>query len=87
MEGGCMMEDTTEDVFKSFHMRKYKQSRSLLYTPELHPERNSSKEADSAKMGTVGSQKSLNMPRSRTSSLRCRDDQMPHFKEVWFELP
>lgn len=82
-----MMEDTTEDIFKSFHMRKYKQSRSLLYTPELHPERNSSKEADSAKMGTVGSQKSLNMPRSRTSSLRCRDDQMPHFKEVWFELP
>lgn len=82
-----MMEDTTEDVFKSFHTRIYKQSRSPLYTPELHPERNSSKEADSAKMGIVGSEKSLNMLRSRTSSLQCGDDQMPHFKAVWFELP
>ena len=64
--------------------KEIQQRRSPLPSPEFHPEGKSSKEAGSGKMGIVGYTKSLNVQRSRASSVRCGDDQMPRFEVVWF---
>lgn len=74
-------------LLNHFHMWKYKQSRLLLHSPGFPPKTMSSNVADSGKMGIVGRTDSLDMQRSRASSLRCRDDQMPILRWCGFSFP